>query len=110
MHTNSPRQQLNVNFFQAVHTINALLPLVENGQQKKIIYISSGIGDIPTTRATELLGLVGYAISKAAGNIVIAKFGAELKAKGISTLSLSPGWVETDAGECWLTVGDSDAC
>ncbi|KAL7948100.1 NAD(P)-binding protein [Trichoderma barbatum] len=90
-------ETLNVNLFQAVHTINALLPLVENGQQKKIIYISSGIGDIPTTRATELPSLLGYAVSKSAGNIVMAKYAVELKAKGISTLSLSPGWVETDA-------------
>lgn len=89
-----------MNLFQAVNTVNTLLPLIEKGQQKKIIYISSGIGDIPTTRATEMPNLVGYAISKAAGNLVMAKYAAELKAKGILTLSLSPGWVETDAGEC----------
>ncbi|TFA99043.1 hypothetical protein CCMA1212_009089 [Trichoderma ghanense] len=88
---------LSVNLFQAVNTVNTLLPLIEKGQQKKIIYISSGIGDIPTTRATEMPNLVGYAISKAAGNLVMAKYAAELKAKGILTLSLSPGWVETDA-------------
>ncbi|PTB70210.1 NAD(P)-binding protein [Trichoderma citrinoviride] len=90
-------ETLSVNLFQAVNTINALLPLIEKGQQKKIIYISSGIGDIPTTRATELPNLLGYAVSKAAGNIVMAKYAVELKPKGILTLSLSPGWVETDA-------------
>ncbi|EGR49920.1 uncharacterized protein TRIREDRAFT_105888 [Trichoderma reesei QM6a] len=86
-----------VNLFQVVNTVSAFLPLIEKGQQKKIIYISSGIGDIPTTRATELPNLLGYAISKAAGNILMAKYAVDLKAKGILTLSLSPGWVETDA-------------
>ncbi|PNP57284.1 hypothetical protein THARTR1_02730 [Trichoderma harzianum] len=90
-------ESLTVNLFQAVYTINTLLPLIENGQQKKIVYISSAIGDIPTTRATELPNLLGYSISKAAGNIIMAKYAVDLKAKGIRTLSLSPGWVETDA-------------
>ncbi|KAH0497541.1 hypothetical protein TgHK011_004839 [Trichoderma gracile] len=90
-------EALSVNLFQVVNTVNALLPLIEKGQQKKIVYISSGIGDIPTTRATEMPNLLGYAISKAAGNIIMAKYAVELKAKGILTLSLSPGWVETDA-------------
>ncbi|KAL7956405.1 hypothetical protein V8C34DRAFT_315731 [Trichoderma compactum] len=90
-------ESLAVNLFHAVYTINTLLPLIENGQQKKIIYISSGIGDIPTTRAAELPNLLGYSVSKAAGNIITAKYAVELKAKGIRTLSMSPGWVETDA-------------
>lgn len=41
--------------------------------------------------------LLGYSVSKAAGNILIAKYAVELKAKGIKTLAMSPGWVETDA-------------
>ena len=32
-------------------------------------------------------------------NIVITKFGAELAQDGIKTLSLSPEWVNTDAGK-----------
>jgi hypothetical protein len=32
-------------------------------------------------------------------NIVMTKFGAELAQDGIKTLSLSPGWVNTDAGQ-----------
>ncbi|KAL6690631.1 hypothetical protein J3F84DRAFT_353063 [Trichoderma pleuroticola] len=88
---------LAVNLFQVVYTINILLPLIENGHQKKIVYISSGTGDIPTTRTAELPNLLGYSVSKAAGNIIMAKYAVDLKAKGIRTLSLSPGWVETDA-------------
>ncbi|KKO99387.1 hypothetical protein THAR02_08512 [Trichoderma harzianum] len=90
-------ESLAVNLFQLVYTINALLPLVENGRQKKIVYISSGIGDIPTTRATEMPNLLGYSVSKGAGNLIIAKYAVDLKAKGIRTLAMSPGWVETDA-------------
>ncbi|KAL6874512.1 hypothetical protein HDV57DRAFT_232904 [Trichoderma longibrachiatum] len=101
-------ETLSVNFFQVANTVNALLPLVEKGQQKKIVYISSGIGDIATTRATEMPNLLGYAVSKAAGNILMAKYAVALKAKGILTLSLSPGWVETDAGES-LPMADRSA-
>ena len=36
--------------------------------------------------------MVGYAVSKSAGNIVMAKYAAELKGEGIKTLALSPGW------------------
>ncbi|KAL6857370.1 NAD(P)-binding protein [Trichoderma novae-zelandiae] len=100
-------ETLNVNLFQAVHTINELLPLIEKGQQKKIIYISSGMGDIDVTRATGVPSMLGYAISKAAGNIVMAKYAAELKAKGILTLSLSPGWVETDAAREGLSTSEA---
>lgn len=32
-------------------------------------------------------------------NIIATKFGAELAQEGIKTLSLSPGWVNTDAGQ-----------
>ena len=32
-------------------------------------------------------------------NIVMTKYGAELAQDGIKTLSLSPGWVNTDAGQ-----------
>lgn len=43
--------------------------------------------------------MLGYSISKAGMNIAVTKFGAELAKEGIQTLSLSPGWVNTDAGQ-----------
>lgn len=80
------------------YAVNAFLPLLRQGQEKKVVYITSAAGDIEFTRHTEMPTMLGYCISKAAGNLLMAKYAAELKADGIVTLSLSPGWVATDAG------------
>ncbi|RFU81263.1 hypothetical protein TARUN_918 [Trichoderma arundinaceum] len=96
-------EPLKVNVLHVIYTINAFLPLIRKGAQKKIIYISSASGDIEVTRISELSNTVGYSVSKAAGGIVMAKYAAELKGEGIVTLSLSPGWVETDAAKAMLS-------
>ena len=90
---------MKVNVLQQVSTINAFLPLIRKGELKKIIYITSGIADINLNRICELPGFMGYSISKASGNIVMAKYSVELKQEGIKVLSLAPGWVETDTGK-----------
>lgn len=82
-----------------MYTINAFLPLIRHGERKKIIYISSPISDVQFNRICELTGFLGYSVSKASGNIIMAKYSVELKPEGILTLSLSPGWVGTDAGK-----------
>ena len=91
-------QKLKVNLLHLMYAVNAFLPLIRNGHEKKIIYISSGLGDVNVTRTTEVAVQLGYAVSKASGNRIMAKYAAELKSEGIFTLSLSPGWVATDAG------------
>ncbi|KAH8801731.1 hypothetical protein F5884DRAFT_807690 [Xylogone sp. PMI_703] len=92
-------ESIKVNLLHVVYTINTFLPLIRNSEQKKIIYVSSGIGDVQITRVSELPNLLGYAVGKASGNIVIAKYAVELKSEGILTLSMSPGWVGTDAAK-----------
>ncbi|KAL9618826.1 MAG: hypothetical protein Q9160_006485 [Pyrenula sp. 1 TL-2023] len=87
---------IKVNLLHTVYTINAFLPLVRNGQLKKIIYITSGFADPDFTLTAETPNLLGYCVSKAGMNMVIAKYAAELAPEGILTLSLSPGWVATD--------------
>jgi NAD(P)-dependent dehydrogenase (short-subunit alcohol dehydrogenase family) len=85
-----------VNIAGNMYTINAFLPLIRKGNAKKIVSISSGHaahevilqGDIPTS--------VVYSAMKAALNVVIAKYAAELRPEGIKFLSLSPGAVETN--------------
>ncbi|KAL7785942.1 hypothetical protein V8C37DRAFT_393250 [Trichoderma ceciliae] len=96
-------EPLKVNVIHLIYTINALLPLIRQGKEKKIIYLSSISGDLEATRLTELPHAVGYSISKAGGCLVIAKYAAELKGEGIFTLSLSPGWVETEAAKDLVT-------
>lgn len=61
--------------------------------------MSSSSGDIEFTRITGLAAVVGYSIAKAGLNMVATKFGAELGTEGIKTMAVSPGWVNTDAGQ-----------
>jgi NAD(P)-dependent dehydrogenase (short-subunit alcohol dehydrogenase family) len=79
--------------------INAFLGLVRKGSEKKIIYISSPSGDVEFNRITQIPGVVGYGAAKAGMNLVMSKYSAELAPEGIKVLSMSPGWVDTDAGE-----------
>lgn len=96
--------QLKVNLLHQMFAVNAFLPLIRKGNLKKVVYISSGMADINVIRVCELPSLLGYAVGKASGNIMMAKYAAELKAEGIKTLSLSPGWVETDTGKSNTSV------
>ncbi|KAK1045096.1 hypothetical protein LTR74_018202 [Friedmanniomyces endolithicus] len=96
---NEISEAIKGNVLGPIYIINAFLPLLRKGTEKKIIYISTGAGDIELIRVSGQPGQLGYASSKAAGNAVIAKYAAELADEGIKTLSLSPGWVNTDAAQ-----------
>lgn len=88
---------MRLNLFPQVYLINAFLPLTRQSKEKKIILISSPSGDIGFTRITGIPAQVGYSVAKAGANMIITKFAAELAAEDIKLLSLSPGWVKTDA-------------
>jgi NAD(P)-dependent dehydrogenase (short-subunit alcohol dehydrogenase family) len=89
--------QIKTNLLSNFYVINAFLDLVRKGEEKKIAFISSPSGDVEFTRVTGMANLVGYSVAKAGMNIVITKFGTELAQDGIKTLSISPGWVATEA-------------
>lgn len=75
------------------------MPLIRNGNEKKIAFVTSSSGDVEFTRITGIAAVVGYSVAKAGMNMVMTKFGIELAPEGIKTVSISPGWVDTDAGE-----------
>ena len=79
-------------------TTNAFLPLIEQGEEKKIVHITSAMADIDFIRKTGIQHSVAYAAGKASMNVLVAKYAAELAPKGIKTLAVSPGWVETHDG------------
>ncbi|KAF4458715.1 Short-chain dehydrogenase reductase SDR [Fusarium albosuccineum] len=86
------------NIYGGIWTTNAFLPLIEKGTVKKIIHISSGMADTDLILGSGLPFSVAYAVAKAGVNVQIAKYAAELAPKGIKTLALSPGWVDTYEG------------
>ncbi|KIK41664.1 hypothetical protein CY34DRAFT_761307 [Suillus luteus UH-Slu-Lm8-n1] len=85
----------NVNVISVIHTINIFLPLLQNGKAKKVVTITSGSGDLDVTMATEFVISAPYSISKAAVNMVNAKYAAQYKSEGFVFLALSPGLVDT---------------
>jgi len=85
-----------INVIGNIYAINAFLPLIRTGKAKKIASISSGHADLDLILEGEIASSVVYSAMKAAVNVVIAKYAAELKPEGIKLLSLSPGAVNTD--------------
>jgi len=93
--TNDLLDSFNINVVGVIHTINIFLPLLKNGKAKKVITITSGVGDLDATMAAELSTSAPYSISKAAVNMVNAKYAAQYKPEGFVFLALSPGLVDT---------------
>ena len=77
-----------------IHFFNLFLPLVMKGKVKKVIAISSGHGDLDFINNNEIEVSALYGASKAALNIIVAKFNAQYKKDGVLFFSISPGAVE----------------
>ncbi|KAJ7156325.1 hypothetical protein C8R46DRAFT_1165736 [Mycena filopes] len=86
-----------LNAISVVHSTNAFLPLLKKGSAKKVITISSGAGDTELTLTAGLTTQPAYSIAKAAANMIVAKFAAELKSEGFTFLAISPGVVDVSA-------------
>ncbi|OAX42087.1 NAD(P)-binding protein [Rhizopogon vinicolor AM-OR11-026] len=84
-----------VNVVGVIHTINIFLPLLKNGKAKKVVTISSGVGDLDLTIGFEIATFAPYSISKAAVNMANAKYAAQYKSEGFVFLAISPGVVDT---------------
>jgi NAD(P)-dependent dehydrogenase (short-subunit alcohol dehydrogenase family) len=81
------------------HTINAFLPLIRKGQQKKVLVLSTGMADLDLVNQFSIGIAAPYAISKAGTNALVAKYNAALgKSEGILFLAISPGYVDTSEG------------
>lgn len=86
---------LDVNLIGVIHSINAFLPLIRNGNAKKVTVISTGLADLELAQKADIPFSVLYSATKAATNIVVAKYAVELRGEGIIFLALSPGVVNT---------------
>ncbi|KAG1886058.1 hypothetical protein F4604DRAFT_60194 [Suillus subluteus] len=85
----------NINVVGIIHTINIFLPLLKNGKAKTVVTLSTGLGDLDMTMGSELITSGPYSISKAAVNMVNAKYAAQYKSEGFIFLAISPGLVDT---------------
>ncbi|KAK5137911.1 hypothetical protein LTR08_006680 [Meristemomyces frigidus] len=88
------------NVVGVAHTINAFLPLLRKGTEKKVITISTGMADLDLINEFNIAIAAPYSISKAATNALVAKYHAALgKECGILFMAISPGLVDTSEGQ-----------
>lgn len=73
----------------------ALVGLLRQGHQPRVLCISSQLGSIAQSTTFRT---VSYAMSKAAMNMAVKRLDAELSQHGITILAVHPGWLKTRMG------------
>ena len=84
-------------------TTNAVGPLIltqacrellKAGDNPRVVMISSGLGSLQRTSGTSY----AYRMSKAAMNMAARVLAFDSAMTGITTVTMNPGWVQTDMG------------
>ncbi|WP_422366231.1 SDR family oxidoreductase [Pelagibius sp.] len=86
---------LSVNTLAPLRMAERFVGMLEKGERKTIVNISSRMGSIASTGTG---GSYAYRSSKAALNMVTKGLSADLGPKGFTVVSFHPGWVQTDMG------------
>lgn len=89
------RHVLEVNTIAPLMLVQAFVEQVAASQQKLVAVISSKVGSIADNSSG---GSYMYRSSKTAVNQVVKSLSIDLADRGISVISLHPGWVQTDMG------------
>jgi NAD(P)-dependent dehydrogenase (short-subunit alcohol dehydrogenase family) len=95
------RRVFETNFFGTVLVTQIMLPLIRKSASGRIVNVSSGLGSLTSTSASEGVSsdfsrLFGYSSSKAALNMFSIHLAKELKGTGILVNSAAPGFTATD--------------
>jgi NAD(P)-dependent dehydrogenase (short-subunit alcohol dehydrogenase family) len=86
---------LKVNLLAPLRMVERFVGLLEQGQGKTIVNISSIMGSIAqNTSGSSYI----YRSSKAALNMITKTLSVDLGPKGFTVVSFHPGWVQTDMG------------
>jgi NAD(P)-dependent dehydrogenase (short-subunit alcohol dehydrogenase family) len=97
---------LNVNTFGPLRVVQQFLPLLEKGEGRLIINISSEAGSIANCwRESEF----AYSMSKAALNMQSRILQNSLKPRGFKVLAVHPGWMRTDMGGAEAAIHADEA-
>lgn len=86
---------LYTNAIAPLHMAEKFLSLLQRGQHKRIVNISSRMGSIADNTGG---GNYAYRSSKAALNMVAKSMAIDLRDHGVSVITLHPGWVKTRMG------------
>lgn len=96
---------LRVNAVGPLLVTQACAPLLSAAETGVVVNVSSGLGSL--TRSPQ--SNYGYALSKAALNMVTRRLAEELSDDGVIVASLDPGWVRTDLGGPSARVAPADS-
>ncbi len=86
---------MKVNVMAPMALVEALADNVAASKLKRIVMMSSGMGSIGDNTSG---GVHMYRTSKAALNALAKRLAADLADRGITVITVSPGWVKTDMG------------
>ena len=88
------RITMETNFFGPLQLAKALIPLLKESSDGRIINVSSGMGALSEMS----IGYAAYRLSKTAINGLTNVLAADLRPYSIQAYSVCPGWVQTDMG------------
>ncbi|CAO2653035.1 Nn.00g024460.m01.CDS01 [Neocucurbitaria sp. VM-36] len=88
---------MRTNAIGALYSINASMSLLLKSAVKKVACITSGAANTSTYEKCGMTDQLPYSMSKAALNVLVAKFAAQYKEQGVRFVALSPGFVLTVA-------------
>jgi NAD(P)-dependent dehydrogenase (short-subunit alcohol dehydrogenase family) len=98
-------EYLDANVVGPLRVVQAFRPALEKRKTRKIMFISSTAGSLQVQTGSNW-GLQGpYAVTKAAGNMLVVQLNNELRSQGYSITSVHPGWVDTDMGRSGGSTG-----
>jgi len=100
------RQVLEVNTIAPLMLVQTFVEQVAASQQKLVAVISSKVGSIADNSSG---GSYIYRSSKTAVNQVVKSLSIDLADRGISVISLHPGWVKTDLGGPNAEIGTDES-
>jgi NAD(P)-dependent dehydrogenase (short-subunit alcohol dehydrogenase family) len=79
----------------ALLVTQACLPLLQRGTNARVVMVSSQMGSLDYVKSG---GGYAYKMSKAGMNMAARALAGDLGKFGITTITLHPGWVQTDMG------------
>jgi len=86
---------IRINGVMPIVLVKRLLPYLEAAEAPKVVHISSWLGSISEKT---MPGHYGYATSKAALNMMNKALALQIAPRGITSVVVNPGWVQTDMG------------
>jgi len=108
--TQTPEQlmrQIEVNAVGPWLLARGLLPQLRRSDSARVVNVTSQIGSM---EVSQRIGRdVGYAVSKAALNMLTVKLAVRLRDEGIIAVLIHPGFLRTDMGGSAATMGPDES-